>query len=154
VRELAGATTAMIGGQVYDTIGGLPPELTGERRLRLLHRNKTGALLRAACRMGAICGNASEEALDALDRYGTAIGLMFQIVDDLLDITQSSEHLGKTAGKDHSAGKLTFPGLLGIDRSREEVQRLRTEALAALECLGSRAGSLGALCDDLAVRTR
>jgi len=74
--ELAAATTLMINGQVYDTLGGMPPEYSPEQRLHLIHRSKTGALLRAACRMGAICGGASEEAIASLNRYGEAIGLM------------------------------------------------------------------------------
>lgn len=153
-RELASATTAMISGQVYDTLGGFPPELDRKHRLSLVHENKTSALLRAACRMGAICGEAPEPVVSALDRYGTALGLMFQIVDDLLDVTQSTEHLGKAAGKDESAGKLTFPGVFGVDHSRAEVRRLQGEARDALDELGEAARPLALLCDDMAVRTR
>ncbi|UCD76717.1 MAG: polyprenyl synthetase family protein [Phycisphaerales bacterium] len=154
IRELAEATLAMIAGQVYDTLGGFPEGLSSRDRLDLIHRNKTGALMRAACRMGAICGRAGEETLDAITRYGEAVGLMFQVVDDLLDVTQSTEHLGKAAGKDREAGKLTFPGLLGIPASREEVRRLRDEAVMALEPLGKAAGPLRDLCNYLAVRTK
>ncbi len=161
--ELAASTTAMINGQVLDTLGGFPPEMNDEQRLLLVHRNKTGALLRAGCRMGALCGmseNVSTESaewadtLGRLDRYGRAIGLMFQIVDDLLDVTQSPEHIGKATGKDIEAGKLTFPGIFGIEKSRDEVSRLRREAEEAIADLGDRAEPLRRLCDDLAVRTR
>jgi geranylgeranyl pyrophosphate synthase len=154
LHELSASTTSMIAGQVYDTLGGFPHELSDEQRLKLVHRSKTGALLRAACRMGAICGNAAEDETDRLNRYGEAIGLMFQIVDDLLDVTQSSEHIGKATGKDLSAGKLTYPGVLGLDRSHADVGRLREEALAAIEPLGPAAEPLRSLCSDMAVRTR
>jgi geranylgeranyl pyrophosphate synthase len=152
--ELAAATTAMINGQVYDTLGGLPEEMADEQRLALIHRSKTGALLRAACRIGAICGRADEPTLQRLTEYGEAIGLMFQIVDDLLDVTQSAEHIGKATGKDQTAGKLTYPGVLGEARSRAEVRRLQTEAHQAIAPLGEPARPLGLLCDDLAIRTK
>jgi geranylgeranyl diphosphate synthase type II len=153
LQELALATTAMISGQVHDTIGGLDASSDAER-LRTIHRDKTGALIRASCRMGAICGGATREELGALGRYGEVIGLMFQIVDDLLDVTQSTEHLGKRAGKDLPAGKLTWPGVFGIERSRADVARLRGEARTALSALSAAAEPLRTLADDLAVRTR
>ncbi len=90
-----------------------------------IHRAKTGALLRASVRMGAIYAGASEPQIDALSCYGEHIGLAFQIVDDILDVEESSEALGKTAGKDASQGKITFPAVYGLERSRE---------MAALEC--------------------
>ena len=114
----------------------------------------TGALLRAACRMGGLCGETNEQQFDALTRYGDAIGLMFQVVDDLLDVTQTTEQLGKTAGKDVVQDKLTYPALLGVDASRREVERLRAEALAALAPLGPEARQLRELCEFLAVRTK
>lgn len=154
VRELARATTAMISGQVFDTLGGLPPELDDEQRLEIIHREKTGALLRAACRMGAICGRADEATEAALTAYGEALGHMFQIVDDLLDVTQTAEHVGKATGKDINAGKLTYPGVRGVDQSRREVERLRQLAHDALAPLGAAADPLRSLCDEMAVRTR
>jgi geranylgeranyl diphosphate synthase type II len=152
--ELARATTGMISGQVYDTIGGLPANLKEIDRLHLIHRHKTGALIRAACRMGAIGGGASPQQLAALTRYGESMGLMFQVIDDLLDVTQSTEHTGKATGKDHAAGKLTFPGLLGVEASQREVARLRESALNAITALGSTAQPLRDLCEHMAVRTR
>jgi geranylgeranyl pyrophosphate synthase len=152
--ELARATTGMISGQVYDTIGGLPANLKEIDRLHLIHRHKTGALIRAACRMGAIGGGASPQQLAALTRYGESMGLMFQVIDDLLDVTQSTEHTGKATGKDHAAGKLTFPGLLGVEASQREVARLRESALNAIDALGSAAQPLRDLCEHMAVRTR
>ena len=154
VGELARATTRMIAGQVYDTLGGFPPELTQPQCLHLTHRNKTGALLRGACRIGGICGGADDEQLEALTRYGEAVGLMFQIVDDLLDVTQSTEHTGKTTGKDLSAGKLTFPGVLGIEGSWAEVERLQERAHEALAAFGPAAAGLRDLCNYMAVRTK
>lgn len=156
-RELATATTDMIAGQVYDT---LPPAdgdaaaLTDLERLQRIHRHKTGALLRCACRMGAHCAGADATRLEALTRYAETVGLMFQVVDDLLDVTESAEQLGKASHKDAAAGKLTYPGLLGIEASREEVRRLQREAHAALEPLGRSAQPLRDLCDYMAVRDR
>jgi geranylgeranyl diphosphate synthase type II len=154
VRELAGATTHMIGGQVYDTLGGLPPEYDGGRKLELIHRKKTAALIRAACTLGAICADAPPPILEALSSHGEATGLMFQVVDDLLDVTQSAEHTGKATGKDGPAGKLTYPGVHGGDASRKAVERLRRQAHRALEPLGRAGDALRELCDFMAVRTR
>ncbi len=154
VNELSAATSAMIAGQVYDTLGGFPDGLDEHAKLRLIHTNKTGALIRASIRMGALCAHPLPSALSALSRYADAVGLMFQIVDDLLDVTQTTEHLGKKAGKDIDAGKLTYPGVLGVDRSRAEVTRLRGESLTALAPLGPQAKALRDLADYLAVRSR
>ncbi len=154
VRELASATGSMIAGQVYDTLGGFPPGHTAHQKLDLIHRNKTEALIRAACRMGAICGRAAPPVLDAIGAYGEAVGLMFQVVDDLLDVTQTAEHIGKATGKDTNAGKLTFPAVHGTAASIAAVERLRREAHAALTPLGPRGAALLELCDYMAVRTR
>lgn len=158
--ELAAGCNAMIAGQVYDTLAGFPDDASDRDRLELIHRNKTGALIRAACRMGAIAGlqearpAESERRLALITTYAESIGLMFQIVDDLLDVEQSAEHLGKGAGKDESAGKLTYPGVLGVENSRKEIERLRRVALDALAPLGSNADHLRDLCEFLAVRTK
>lgn len=152
--ELSRATTSMIAGQVYDTLGGFEDQLNDRQRLQLIHDNKTGALLRAACRMGGIGGGATPDQLQALTAYGQAMGLMFQIVDDLLDVTQSAEHIGKATGKDEPAGKLTFPGLLGVAGSRREITRMRETACDALAPLGSPAQPLRDLCILMAVRTK
>jgi len=154
VRELSEATTAMIAGQVYDTLGGFADGADDAERLDMIHRNKTGALLRASCRMGAICGQASAAELDALTRYGDAIGLMFQIVDDLLDVEQTAEHTGKRTGKDVGAGKMTWPAVSGAEASREMVERLRLQGREAIESLAEAASPLRALCDFLAIRTK
>ncbi len=153
-QTLAEATTRMIVGQVYDTLGGFSEQLSPADRLHLIHQHKTAALLRAACRMGGLCGGANDAQLQALTDYGEAIGVMFQVVDDLLDVTQTTEHVGKATGKDHQAGKLTSPGVLGPEACRAEVDRLRRDAHAALLGLGESAQPLIELCDYMAVRTK
>jgi len=152
--ELAVATDDMIAGQVYDTLPAFPESLPPMARLQTIHRHKTGALIRCACRLGALSAGARDGELDGITRYAEAIGLMFQVVDDVLDVTQTSEHLGKTAHKDAQQGKLTYPALLGIDASRDEVERLHKEACDALEPLGPAAEPLRALSLWLARRTR
>ena len=142
----------MIEGQIHDTVCGFAESMTDEfERLRHIHRLKTAALIRAACRAGALAGGGDASALD---RYGEAIGLMFQIVDDILDETQSTEHLGKTGGKDKAAGKRTYPALLGLEGSRAEVARLEAVAIHALAALGPAAEPLRDLARRLAIRTR
>jgi geranylgeranyl diphosphate synthase, type II len=152
--ELALGTTRMIAGQVYDTLGGFPAKLTDRQRLDMIHRNKTGALIRAACRIGGICGGADDVSMMALTTYGESVGLMFQIVDDVLDVTQSAEHLGKATGKDENAGKLTYPGLIGVEPSRDEARRLCERAIEAIQPLGPASEPLAAMCRHMAVRTR
>jgi geranylgeranyl diphosphate synthase type II len=134
IRELSfasGTVDGMIGGQVTDIESErLPP--TAEL-LDSIHRAKTGALLRASVRMGGIAGGADAAQTEALSRYGGHVGLAFQIVDDILDVEESSEALGKTAGKDAAQGKITFPAVYGLEASREMAQqqcRLSHEALA------------------------
>jgi geranylgeranyl diphosphate synthase type II len=153
-RELMSGTVRMIAGQVYDTLQGFPEGLPAARQVELVHHNKTGALLEASCRMGALAVNAHAEALDGLTRFGRATGLMFQIVDDLIDATQTAEHAGKATGKDAEAGKLTYPGVHGIEGSRREIARLRAEAESGLAPLGARGDRLRALLEFLATRTR
>ena len=107
---------------------GCQADASPEDQLRLIHRNKTGALLTASCRMGAICAHANEHQLELITKYAQAIGLQFQVVDDLLDIEGCSIELGKAVGKDADAGKLTYPGILGVERSREIVEELAEQA--------------------------
>jgi len=133
-------TTGLIGGLVMDLESEGRAIDAGE--LECLHRAKTGALLSACVRGGAILGGASEADLDSLTRYAEAIGLAFQIVDDVLDATEGAEQLGKTAGKDEAAAKATYVSLHGLDRAREMAASLRTEALQALGPLGPRAERL------------
>ena len=136
IGELSTATNNMIAGQVYDTLPQFSPDWDKMKRLKTIHRHKTAALIRCSCRMGAMCANADTQQLDALSTYGETIGLMFQVVDDLLDVTQTKEHLGKAVRKDAGQGKITYPGVLGIDASRVEIDRLRSGALDALDRIG------------------
>jgi geranylgeranyl diphosphate synthase type II len=136
IAEVATAvdSTGMIGGQVADIVAERSQEASTDREallreLEFIHRNKTGKLFTASVVLGGLLGGASEEQLAALRRYADALGLAFQIVDDLLDIEESSATLGKTAGKDVEQGKLTWPALLGAGSARAEVGRLLTEAL-------------------------
>ncbi len=153
-RELAAGTEGMIAGQVYDTLGGMPAGLDDRARLELIHRNKTGALIRASCRMGAACAGAADGSagLECISRYADAAGLMFQVVDDLLDVTQTAERIGKHTHKDAQAGKLTYPGLLGVEGSRRIVRDLEQLAITALAPLGPAADGLTALARSLARR--
>ncbi|HEY0818305.1 MAG TPA: farnesyl diphosphate synthase [Rhizobacter sp.] len=120
----------MAGGQAIDLASiGLTLD---EQALRDMHHRKTGALLQGSVLMGAACGQASPAAWQALSDYGGAIGLAFQVVDDILDVTQASETLGKTAGKDQHANKPTYVTVLGLDAARQHARELREKALAAL----------------------
>lgn len=120
----------MAGGQAIDLASiGRPLD---EQALRDMHRRKTGALLRCSVLMGAACGQPSQAAWAALDVYGDALGLAFQVVDDILDVTQASEVLGKTAGKDLDNNKPTYVTVLGLDAARRHAHQLRDEAQAAL----------------------
>ncbi len=148
VHELAsasGTVRGMIAGQVHDIEGENAPP-TAEL-LDRIHRAKTGALLKCSLRMGAIHAGATEAQLDALSRYGEHIGLAFQIVDDILDVTMTSAQLGKTAGKDAAQHKITFPAVYGLDRSREMAEEQRRAAHQALEMFGDRAVRLHELAD-------
>ncbi|MEL6797880.1 MAG: polyprenyl synthetase family protein, partial [Planctomycetota bacterium] len=114
IVELAGGSAGMITGQVFDSLPEADPQPQGIEALERIHRNKTGTLIRAACKMGALCAG-NEAAVEAADRFGAAVGLMFQAVDDLIDVEQPAERTGKRTGKDAEAGKLTYPGLLGVE---------------------------------------
>jgi geranylgeranyl diphosphate synthase type II len=140
IEELAtasGTVGGMIGGQVHDIQG--EGETPTAELLERIHRAKTGALLRASVRMGAIHGGASDSQLVALTCYGEHIGLAFQIVDDLLDIEQSSQELGKTAGKDQAQKKITFPAVYGLAESRRMAEQQLAFALKSLEPFGESA---------------
>jgi geranylgeranyl diphosphate synthase, type II len=146
----AGTVGGMIGGQVCDLEGeGKHPDAT---LLETIHRAKTGALLRASLRMGGIYAGAGEEQLGALSCYGKHVGLAFQIVDDVLDVEQSSEALGKTAGKDAQQHKITFPAVYGLERSREMAEEERLAAHLALRPLDERAERLRELADFIVHR--
>ena len=147
----AGGIEGMVGGQWLD--------LEAERRrlplpeLIEVHRGKTGALIRASCTLGGMAGQAPSARLEALTAYGEDVGLAFQIADDVLDATGTSEELGKPAGRDAQLAKSTYVGLLGIEGARAEAQRLVQRAVAHLERARVPAGALGALAAYIASRT-
>ena len=154
VRPLLGfaaGSRGMAGGQQIDL------ESTGKTlalpELEFMHIHKTGALIRAAVLVGAACGKPlAEGERTGLDRYAKAVGLAFQVVDDLLDYEGSTATLGKTAGKDSKQGKPTYVSALGVARARELADELRAESLAALEGFGSRARRLAELADFIVLR--
>ncbi|MEQ5843965.1 polyprenyl synthetase family protein [Paraburkholderia acidicola] len=148
VRELALASgsVGMAGGQAID-LASVGHTLT-RPQLETMHRKKTGALLRASVRMGALAGTAPDAAtMSALDAYAAAVGLAFQVVDDILDVTTDSATLGKTAGKDAKDGKPTYVSIIGLDASRALAAQLRADAHAALAPFGARAQRLAELAD-------
>jgi geranylgeranyl diphosphate synthase, type II len=153
IEELSigsGTVGGMIAGQVFDIEGeGKTP--TAEL-LETIHRAKTGALLRASLRMGAIYAGANDEELAALSCFGEHAGLAFQIVDDILDVEQSSEALGKTAGKDAAQKKITFPAVYGLERSRHMAEQERVGAHKAVEMFGPRAQRLREIADMIVSR--
>jgi geranylgeranyl diphosphate synthase type II len=135
--------------------GGTGVETTATlAALEAIHRRKTGALLRAPLRMGAVIAGAPETCIEALDRYGEAVGLAFQIVDDLLDVQGDETKLGKRIGKDSGLGKWTYPRFLGVDGSRRRARQLADEAVAALEPIGPRGSRLRDLALALLERDR
>jgi farnesyl diphosphate synthase len=149
----AAGHAGMAGGQAID-LASTGVSL-GESALRDMHRRKTGALLQASVLMGAACGEAGGPAWHSLADYGDAIGLAFQVVDDILDVTQPSETLGKTAGKDEHHNKPTYVSILGLDAARQLAGELRARAHAALRASGlPEVGRLAALADRIVDRDR
>jgi geranylgeranyl diphosphate synthase, type II len=155
VKEIArgtGTIDGMIGGQVVDL------ESEGSNAdietLEYIHRSKTAALITASVVSGAIYAGSDDAAVSKLGTFGQSIGLAFQIVDDVLDVTQSSEQLGKTAGKDTAARKSTYPSLFGIDESLKKADTLVESAFASLDSFGSRAETLKEVARFLVKRTK
>ncbi len=147
----AAGQEGMAGGQAIDLASIGQP--LNETTLRDMHRRKTGALLQASVMMGAACGQPSPQALEALSDYGAAIGLAFQVVDDILDVTQSAQTLGKTAGKDESDNKPTYVSVLGLEAARAHATELCEQAHAALaRAKLAQAGRLGLLADRIVSR--
>jgi len=152
LREVAVAAGSqkLIAGQVADLEAeGLN---TSPAQLRYIHENKTAAILTTSVRLGAMSANASQTQLQAVTNFGYALGLAFQIIDDILDVTQTSEKLGKSAGKDIAARKATYPAVLGLEKSRAEAQRLTQRAHRALDLFGIRAKRLRELASYLCQR--
>lgn len=152
VLELSEASGAagMVGGQSAD--------LSGEQQendletLQYIHTNKTARLFQASMKMGALCAGASEEAVQSLTNFGLTLGLAFQVVDDLLDVTSTAEKMGKQVHKDADAGKMTYPAILGVEKSQEKAQELYDKALGYLEIEGIDNSGLKNLAVMLVVR--
>ena len=142
IAELAetGGSRKLIGGQVMD-LEGEGKKLTKKELVRI-HEAKTAALLTTSLRLGAMTANATPAKLDALTKFGHNLGLAFQVIDDILDVTQSTEVLGKTAGKDQAVQKATYPAIIGLEASRKEAARLTKAAMDALKPFGKKAKRL------------
>jgi geranylgeranyl diphosphate synthase, type II len=149
IQELAVAVGSrkLIAGQVVDL------ESEGKRVslpvVRFIHESKTAALLRATIRLGAMSANAPPARLQCLSKFGMALGLAFQVIDDILDVTQSSETLGKSAGKDAAAEKATYPAVVGLEESRKAAKRLTEEAHRSLQAFGRKSDVLHGIADYL-----
>jgi geranylgeranyl diphosphate synthase type II len=152
IAELAetGGSRKLIGGQVMD-LEGEGKKLT-KRELVRIHEAKTAALLTTSLRLGAMTANVTPVKLEALTKFGYNLGLAFQVIDDILDVTQSTEVLGKTAGKDLAVEKATYPSVLGLEASRKEAARLTVAAMAALKPLGRKASRLEEIANYLLKR--
>jgi geranylgeranyl diphosphate synthase type II len=148
----AAGSRELVGGQVADLEA--EGRIVSARQLRYIHERKTSALLRCAVRLGGMSANCPPRQLAALTVFGQHVGLAFQVIDDILDVTQSSEALGKTAGKDTAASKATYPAIVGLDRSRRIASRLTANAFSALDVFRGRAGALQALATHLLHRDR
>ncbi len=147
----AGAA-GMIAGQMADLKA---QENTGTKEmLEYIHINKTAKMFRCAAAMGTICGGATQKQFECLCEYGLHIGLAFQIADDILDETASSEQLGKTAGKDLEAAKCTYPAVVGLDKAKEVQEKLTSEAVAMLKSFGQKADTLRQFATALLERTK
>lgn len=151
VSELAVASGSrhLIGGQVLDLEGEGSDVMLNATQLKYIHESKTAALLTASIRLGAMTANAKPAQLEALTTYGQSLGLAFQVIDDILDVTQTSEKLGKSAGKDEATAKSTYPALFGLEKSRKEAARLTKKAHDALKPFGKKGTKLSELADYL-----
>jgi len=152
ITELASASGSrwLIAGQVLD-LENEGKKVTGET-LKFIHRAKTAALLTSSIRLGAMSANATEAKLQNLTDFGQSLGLAFQVIDDILDVTQTTEKLGKTAGKDVAATKATYPAIFGLERSRQEAHRLTEAAHEALKPFGANGAMLREIADYLLAR--
>ena len=151
---LAAGHRGMVGGQLLDLQASRPDGaiLIDERGLERIHRCKTGALIRAALRVGGLVGGAGPRALANLSRYGDHVGLAFQIMDDILDVEGTSAELGKAVHNDRSKGKSTYPAVLGLEASKKKLAAAVERANAALTGFGAAAGPLRAIAGYVASR--
>lgn len=151
LSEAAGVS-GMISGQMADLEA--ERQLPDRQMLEYIHINKTAKMFRAACQLGALAAKANVEQMRALSEYGLKLGLSFQVADDILDINATSEQLGKTAGKDEEAGKMTYPALVGIEEARKIEKQLVDEALESLTVFDESADSLRELAAALLKRNK
>jgi len=150
VSRAAGTVDGMVGGQVADLEAeGKPADAATRENI---HRSKTAALIRASVVSGALAGGADAEDVARLREFGATVGLLFQVVDDILDVEESSAALGKTAGKDQAQKKLTYPALHGLEKSRQIADQLAARATSVLEPFGERAARLRELTEFLVAR--
>ena len=154
IREIAHAsgTLQLIAGQVADLEG--EGKKTSAAQLKYIHERKTSALLCCSARLGGMSANCTPAQLQALTDFGYHVGLAFQVIDDILDVTQTSEQLGKTAGKDITAQKATYPRIIGLEKSRKIAKKLTAQAFAALKPFHGRAAALEALAHYLLERNK
>lgn len=150
IGAAAGTVDGMVGGQVADVEAGGKP--VDAQTLEYIHRSKTAALIRGSIVAGAIAGGAADDDIERLRRFGGYIGWAFQVVDDLLDVEESSAALGKTAGKDQAQAKATYPALYGIEKSRAIAADLEAKALAELSFYGQRGSRLKQVAEFLVAR--
>jgi len=150
ILAVAAGSRNLIAGQVADLEGEGVPGTRSD--LRFIHERKTAALIEASLALGAMTANAPVANRDALMLFGRRLGLAFQIIDDILDVTQPTEKLGKSAGKDIAADKTTYPSVLGLEASRKEARRMTVEAHRALDAFGSDADRLREIADYLLAR--
>jgi geranylgeranyl diphosphate synthase type II len=166
LAEAAGPA-GMVAGQINDLLAVLPAGKTGQVNSRTgeqvmkkssgsdlhdIHINKTAKMFRASALLGAIAGGASQQEKDLLGRFGLKLGLGFQIADDILDVSSTSQELGKTAGKDAKQGKLTYPAVFGLEQSKKKARRIADEAAEILESFGEKANVLKELAFALLCR--
>jgi geranylgeranyl diphosphate synthase, type II len=154
ILELAHASGSLqlIAGQVADLEG--EGKKTSEAQLKYIHERKTSALLCCSVRLGGMSANCTSAQLKALTDFGYNVGLAFQVIDDILDVTQTSEQLGKTAGKDTAAQKATYPSIVGLDKSRKIAEQLTARAFASLKVFKGKAQALEGLAEYLLKRDR
>ena len=153
IHELAfnAGYPGMVGGQVDDVLSEKKKPFLS--KVHSIHRRKTGALLLASVRLAGVLAGLSPQKLKALTLYGRSAGLAFQVVDDILNETGDSKHLGKSAGSDRDRGKMTYPAAIGLERSKREVAKLTLDAIRSLKVFGSKAKPLAALALQMAQRT-
>jgi len=150
VAHAAGTVNGMVGGQMADL------EAEGKKieagMLEYIHKSKTAALIRASVVAGAVCGGAGEEDVARMRRFGENIGWAFQVVDDILDVEESSAALGKTAGKDQAQRKATYPALYGLEKSKQTAKELAAKAIGELKPFGSRSERMKQIAEFLVLR--